>query len=56
MRVITGKSWGGATLGADGKIKAGKRKPANASMARKWVKSKKPKAISRAQAKGLQRP
>lgn len=53
--VISEKNWGNALIKKDGKVKAGARKPRDASMARQWNKSTKQTAISPAKAKGLQR-
>ncbi len=52
---ISDKSWGGARVGTDGKVKVWKRAK-NASMKRKWVTSKKQTVISRKAAARLARP
>ena len=52
---ISTKAWGGAKVGADGKVKVWRRAK-NASMKRKWVTSRKKTVISKAKSARFQRP
>lgn len=52
---ISGKAWGGARIGADGKVKVWKRAK-DASMKRKWATSRKKTVISKAKSARFQRP
>jgi len=52
---ISGKAWGGARIGADGKVRVWRRAKDKSQQIR-WRNSKKKSIVSRAKARGFDRP